>query len=296
MTNRSWRIASTRSSRTASNAVGVDVNTASSALLCRVAGLSPARANAIVSFRSANGAFRTRRDLLAVPRLGAKTFEQAAGFLRIPDGDDPLDASAVHPEAYPVVLRILKKTGLDIKALIGNAAVLRSLHARDFVDEHFGIPTVTDILGELLKPGRDPRPEFRTAKFADGIKEMKDLQPGMVLEGVVTNVAAFGAFVDVGVHQDGLVHISHLADRRVSDPRDVVKVGDIVKVRVLEVDLARQRISLSMRSEGARRQAPRPVGTRAPPRHRRAPWPLRLRSSAGRGSGRNSAEASSALC
>lgn len=238
------------------NAVGVDVNTASSALLCRVAGLSPARANAIVSFRSANGAFRTRRDLLAVPRLGAKTFEQAAGFLRIPDGDDPLDASAVHPEAYPVVLRILKKTGLDIKALIGNAAVLRSLHVRDFVDEHFGIPTVTDILGELLKPGRDPRPEFRTAKFADGIKEMKDLQPGMVLEGVVTNVAAFGAFVDVGVHQDGLVHISHLADRRVSDPRDVVKVGDIVKVRVLEVDLARQRISLSMRSEGARRQAP----------------------------------------
>lgn len=238
------------------NAVGVDVNTASSALLCRVAGLSPARANAIVSFRSANGAFRTRRDLLAVPRLGAKTFEQAAGFLRIPDGDDPLDASAVHPEAYPVVLRILKKTGLDIKALIGNAEVLRSLHARDFVDEHFGIPTVTDILGELLKPGRDPRPEFRTAKFADGIKEMKDLQPGMVLEGVVTNVAAFGAFVDVGVHQDGLVHISHLADRRVSDPRDVVKVGDIVKVRVLEVDLARQRISLSMRSEGARRQAP----------------------------------------
>ena len=238
------------------NAVGVDVNTASSALLCRVAGLSPARANAIVSFRSANGAFRTRRDLLAVPRLGAKTFEQAAGFLRIPDGDDPLDASAVHPEAYPVVLRILKKTGLDIKALIGNAAVLRSLHARDFVDEHFGIPTVTDILGELLKPGRDPRPEFRTAKFADGIKEMKDLQPGRVLEGVVTNVAAFGAFVDVGVHQDGLVHISHLADRRVSDPRDVVKVGDIVKVRVLEVDLARQRISLSMRSEGARRQAP----------------------------------------
>jgi uncharacterized protein len=238
------------------NAVGVDVNTASSALLCRVAGLSPARANAIVSFRSANGAFRTRRDLLAVPRLGAKTFEQAAGFLRIPDGDDPLDASAVHPEAYPVVLRILKKTGLDIKALIGNAVVLRSLHARDFVDEHFGIPTVTDILGELLKPGRDPRPEFRTAKFADGIKEMKDLQPGMVLEGVVTNVAAFGAFVDVGVHQDGLVHISHLADRRVSDPRDVVKVGDIVKVRVLEVDLARQRISLSMRSEGARRQAP----------------------------------------
>lgn len=238
------------------NAVGVDVNTASSALLCRVAGLSPARANAIVSFRSANGAFRTRRDLLAVPRLGAKTFEQAAGFLRIPDGDDPLDASAVHPEAYPVVLRILKKTGLDIKALIGNAAVLRLLHARDFVDEHFGIPTVTDILGELLKPGRDPRPEFRTAKFADGIKEMKDLQPGMVLEGVVTNVAAFGAFVDVGVHQDGLVHISHLADRRVSDPRDVVKVGDIVKVRVLEVDLARQRISLSMRSEGARRQAP----------------------------------------
>lgn len=193
---------------------------------------------------------------MAVPRLGAKTFEQAAGFLRIPDGDDPLDASAVHPEAYPVVHRILKKTGLDIKGLIGNATVLRSLHARDFIDETFGIPTVTDIFSELLKPGRDPRPEFRTAKFADGIKEMRDLQPGMVLEGVVTNVAAFGAFVDVGVHQDGLVHISHLADRRVADPRDVVKVGDIVKVRVLEVDLARKRIGLSMRSEGARRQAP----------------------------------------
>lgn len=238
------------------NAVGVDVNTASPSLLCRVAGLSPARANAIVNFRSTNGAFRTRRDLLAVPRLGAKTFEQAAGFLRIPDGDDPLDASAVHPEAYPVVHRILKKTGLDIKGLIGNATVLRSLHARDFIDETFGIPTVTDIFSELLKPGRDPRPEFRTAKFADGIKEMRDLQPGMVLEGVVTNVAAFGAFVDVGVHQDGLVHISHLADRRVADPRDVVKVGDIVKVRVLEVDLARKRIGLSMRSEGARRQAP----------------------------------------
>lgn len=237
------------------NAVGVDVNTASPELLCRVAGLSPARANAIVSYRSVKGAFRNRRDLLEVPRLGAKTFEQAAGFLRIPDGDDPLDASAVHPEAYPVVLRILKKTGLDIKGLIGNAAVLRSLKARDFVDEHFGIPTVTDILGELLKPGRDPRPEFRTAQFAEGIREMKDLTVGMVLEGVVTNVAAFGAFVDVGVHQDGLVHISQLADRRVGDPRDVVKVGDIVKVRVLEVDLERQRISLSMRSEEARRHA-----------------------------------------
>lgn len=246
------------------NAVGVDVNTASPALLCRVAGLSPARANAIVNFRSANGAFRTRRDLLAVPRLGAKTFEQAAGFLRIPDGDDPLDASAVHPEAYPVVHRILKKTGLTIKGLIGNAAVLRSLHVRDFVDESFGIPTVTDIFSELLKPGRDPRPEFRTAKFADGIKEMKDLQPGMVLEGVVTNVAAFGAFVDVGVHQDGLVHISHLADRRVGDPRDVVKVGDIVKVRVLEVDLVRERISLSMRSEGERRQSPAACRTLRP--------------------------------
>ncbi len=232
------------------NAVGVDVNTASAALLQRVAGLSAAQARAIVAYRDANGAFADRTVLLSVPRLGPKTFEQAAGFLRIPDGDNPLDASAVHPESYPVVERIVKKTGLSVKELIGNHAVLSKLRAADFVDEKFGIPTVRDILSELEKPGRDPRPEFKTARFSESVHEIKDLVPGMVLEGVVSNVAAFGAFVDIGVHQDGLVHVSELADRFVKDPRDVVKVGDIVKVRVLDVDAARKRISLSMRTQG----------------------------------------------
>ncbi len=230
------------------NAVGVDVNTASAALLVRVAGLSSLQAKSIVSWREKNGAFAERRALLDVPRLGPKTFEQAAGFLRIPDAADPLDASGVHPEAYPVVQRIVEKTGLSVKSLIGNHDVLSRLKASDYTDEQFGVPTVTDILKELEKPGRDPRPEFKTAKFQEGVHEIKDLLPGMTLEGVVSNVAAFGAFVDIGVHQDGLVHVSELSDRFVRDPREVVKVGDIVRVRVLDVDVARKRISLSMRS------------------------------------------------
>ena len=228
------------------NAVGVDVNTASSALLSRVAGLTPSRAEAIVKFRDENGAFKTRLSLLNVPRLGAKTFEQAVGFLRISGGINPLDASAVHPEAYPVVHRIVEKTGLSISELIGNKGVLRHLNVQEFIDEQFGAPTVKDILKELEKPGRDPRPEFKTATFAEGIHAITDLKPDMELEGVVTNVAAFGAFVDVGVHQDGLVHISRLANYRVDDPRKVVRVGDIVKVIVLDVDVERKRISLSM--------------------------------------------------
>lgn len=230
------------------NAVGVDVNTASAALLVRVAGLSSLQAKSIVSWREKNGAFAARKALLDVPRLGPKTFEQAAGFLRIPDAADPLDASGVHPEAYPVVQRIVEKTGLSVNKLIGNHEVLSRLKASDYTDEQFGVPTVTDILKELEKPGRDPRPEFKTAKFQEGVHEIKDLVPGMMLEGVVSNVAAFGAFVDIGVHQDGLVHVSELSDRFVRDPREVVKVGDIVRVRVLDVDVARKRISLSMRS------------------------------------------------
>lgn len=230
------------------NAVGVDVNTASAALLVRVAGLSSLQAKSIVSWREKNGAFAARKALLDVPRLGSKTFEQAAGFLRIPDAADPLDASGVHPEAYPVVQRIVEKTGLSVNKLIGNHEVLSRLKASDYTDEQFGVPTVTDILKELEKPGRDPRPEFKTAKFQEGVHEIRDLVPGMTLEGVVSNVAAFGAFVDIGVHQDGLVHVSELSDRFVRDPREVVKVGDIVRVRVLDVDVARKRISLSMRS------------------------------------------------
>lgn len=230
------------------NAVGLDVNTASAALLVRVAGLSSLQAKSIVSWREKNGAFAARKALLDVPRLGPKTFEQAAGFLRIPDAGDPLDASGVHPEAYPVVQRIVEKTGLSVNKLIGNHEVLSRLKASDYTDEQFGVPTVTDILKELEKPGRDPRPEFKTAKFQEGVHEIRDLVPGMTLEGVVSNVAAFGAFVDIGVHQDGLVHVSELSDRFVRDPREVVKVGDIVRVRVLDVDVARKRISLSMRS------------------------------------------------
>ena len=230
------------------NAVGVDVNTASAALLVRVAGLSSLQAKSIVSWREKNGAFAARKALLDVPRLGPKTFEQAAGFLRIPDAADPLDASGVHPEAYPVVQRIVEKTGLSVNKLIGNHEVLSRLKASDYTDEQFGVPTVTDILKELEKPGRDPRPEFKTAKFQEGVHEIRDLVPGMTLEGVVSNVAAFGAFVDIGVHQDGLVHVSELSDRFVRDPREVVKVGDIVRVRVLDVDVARKRINLSMRN------------------------------------------------
>lgn len=229
------------------NAVGVDVNTASAALLTRVAGLSSTIAQNIVDFRDENGRFEARTTLKKVPRLGPKAFEQCAGFLRIMDGKNPLDASAVHPEAYPVVKAIAEKNSKDIKALIGDSAFLKRLHAVDYTDEHFGVPTVTDIIKELDKPGRDPRPEFKTATFAEGVNSVSDLEPGMILEGVVSNVANFGAFVDIGVHQDGLVHISALTDRYVSDPREVVKAGDIVKVKVMEVDVQRKRIGLSMR-------------------------------------------------
>jgi protein Tex len=229
------------------NAVGVFVNTASAALLARVSGLSSTVAENIVVYRDQHGAFKSRRELMKVPRLGDKTFEQCAGFLRIADGDEPLDASSVHPEAYPVVERIVKACATPIAQLIGNSAVLRGLKPEQFTDERFGLPTVRDIVKELEKPGRDPRPEFKAARFADGIERMSDLAPGMVLEGVVTNVAAFGAFVDIGVHQDGLIHISALADTFVKDPRTVVKVGDVVKVKVMEVDAARKRIALTRR-------------------------------------------------
>jgi protein Tex len=229
------------------NAVGVDVNTASAPLLRRVSGITESLAAQIVAHRDTNGPFRTRTALADVPRLGPKAFEQCAGFLRIRGGDDPLDVSGVHPEAYPVVRRILARAKTDIGALIGNAPKLKSLAPKEFVDEQFGLPTVTDILAELEKPGRDPRPAFRTATFAEGIHKISDLRPGMVLEGQVTNVAAFGAFVDVGVHQDGLVHVSAMSATFVSDPREVVKSGDVVRVKVVEVDEARKRISLTLR-------------------------------------------------
>jgi len=244
------------------NAVGVDVNTASVSLLKYISGLTQTIANNIVEFRNQNGPFKNREQLKKVSRLGEKTFEQAAGFLRIMDGDNPLDASAVHPEAYPVVRKIVGTTGKDIRELVGNAGFLRGVNAENFVDERFGLPTVSDILKELEKPGRDPRPEFKSVKFAEGVEKITDLKPGMVLDGVVTNVANFGAFVDIGVHQDGLVHISHLADKFVKDPREVVKTGDLVKVKVLEVDVPRQRIALSMKKdaeavkEGAKAPAP----------------------------------------
>jgi uncharacterized protein len=231
------------------NAVGVDVNTASASLLRYVSGLSQTISQNIVEYRNQNGAFASREDLKKVPRLGEKTFEQAAGFLRIMNGNNPLDASAVHPEAYPVVERIISATGKDIRELIGNAAFLRGVNAENFTDERFGLPTVTDILRELEKPGRDPRPEFKTAQFKEGVDKIEDLKPGMMLEGVVTNVTNFGAFVDIGVHQDGLVHISHLSDKFVKDPREVVKAGDVVKVKVVEVDVPRRRIGLSMKKD-----------------------------------------------
>ncbi len=229
------------------NAVGVDVNTASAPLLTRISGLNAGLASNIVGYRDTHGAFKTRAELLSVPRLGDKTFEQAAGFLRIRGGDNPLDASSVHPEAYPVVEKILADIKLPIKDVMGNNSVLRALSASQYTDDRFGLPTVQDIFKELEKPGRDPRPEFKTASFAEGINEVKDLVPGMLLEGVVTNVAAFGAFVDIGVHQDGLVHISALSNTYVKDPHDVVKAGQVVRVKVLEVDLPRKRIALTMR-------------------------------------------------
>ena len=229
------------------NAVGVDVNTASASLLKQVSGLSESVSQNIIAFRNEKGSFSDRKQLKKVPRLGEKAYEQAAGFLRIMSGDNPLDASSVHPESYPVVNSIIKETGKMITDLIGQSQFLRGLNPSDYIDENFGLPTVTDILQELEKPGRDPRPEFKSAQFKEGVEKITDLKEGMMLEGVVTNVANFGAFVDIGVHQDGLVHISHLADEFVKDPRDVVKTGEMVKVKVLEIDVMRKRISLSMK-------------------------------------------------
>ena len=251
------------------NAVGVDLNTASVALLTRVAGLTCMMAQNIVSWRDENGRFQNRQQLLKVSRLGPKAFEQCAGFLRINHGDNPLDASTVHPEAYPLVERILAATEQALSALMGNSGGLRDLNARDFTDERFGLPTVTDIIKELEKPGRDPRPEFKTAQFAEGVETLNDLLPGMILEGAVTNVTNFGAFVDIGVHQDGLVHISSLSDKFVEDPHQVVKAGDIVKVKVMEVDMQRKRIALTMRldeqpGEGSARGGNRSAGKESP--------------------------------
>jgi uncharacterized protein len=257
------------------NAVGVELNTASASLLARVSGVGPALADAIVLHRDRGGPFRRRSELMGVPRLGARAFELCAGFLRIRDGDEPLDASAVHPEAYPLARRIVAACGRDVRTLARDGSALKSLRPADFVDGRFGLPTVRDILAELEKPARDPRPAFRTASFAHGVERIEDLKPGMVLEGTVSNVAAFGAFVDVGVHEDGLVHVSQLADRFVKDPGEVVKAGDVVQVRVLEVDLKRQRISLSMRRHEApakarpERQAP----TARPPQSAAKPPP-----------------------
>lgn len=241
------------------NAVGVDVNTASAPLLARVSGVGSGLAQSIVAHRDANGPFKSRKALKDVPRLGPKAFEQCAGFLRILGGEDPLDASGVHPEAYPVVRRILAATKSDIKALIGSSEIVRTLRPKDFVDETFGLPTVTDILRELEKPGRDPRPAFKAAVFKEGVEEIKHLKKGMILEGTVTNVAAFGAFVDIGVHQDGLVHISAMSKTYIKDPREVVKPGDIVKVKVLDFEVARKRISLTLRLDdevGDKKDAP----------------------------------------
>jgi uncharacterized protein len=248
------------------NAVGVDLNTASAPLLARISGLGPAIAEAIVSHRNANGPFRSRKALLDVPRLGQRTFEQSAGFLRITSGTEPLDASSVHPEAYGVARRIVAACGRDLRSIMGDKSALSGLDPRRFVDDRFGLPTVRDILAELEKPGRDPRPAFKTATFAEGVDDIKHLVPGMMLEGTVTNVAAFGAFVDIGVHQDGLVHVSQLADKFVKDPHEVVKAGDVVKVRVVEVDVARKRIALSMRKDidtSAPRERPRDPPVRA---------------------------------
>ncbi|KAB0571700.1 Tex family protein [Brucella pituitosa] len=239
------------------NAVGVDLNMASAPLLARVSGLGNSLAEAIVAHRDEVGAFKNRKELLKVARLGNRAFEQCAGFLRIANGTEPLDASSVHPEAYGVAKKIVSACGRDVRSLMGDSAALKSLDPRVFVDERFGLPTVRDIIAELDKPGRDPRPGFKTATFADGIDDIKDLKPGMVLEGTVTNVAAFGAFVDIGVHQDGLVHVSQLADKFIKDPHEVVKAGDVVKVRVTEVDVPRKRIGLTMRKDGGEAPAPR---------------------------------------
>ena len=264
------------------NGVGVEVNTASSALLRRVAGLNQTIADNIVEFRNQNGPFKLRKTLLKVPRLGEKSFEQAAGFLRIHQAENLLDNSAVHPESYGVVQSIMDRMQVDLKGLIGNSALLKSLKPADYVNEQFGLPTVTDIIAELDKPGRDPRPAFKTAQFKDGVEELKDLTEGMVLEGVITNVTNFGAFVDIGVHQDGLVHISALADRFIKDPHEVVKAGDIVRVKVLEVDIKRNRVALTMRlSDEVRPQskpAPKDVAANNQPRAKRPPKAVKART------------------
>ncbi|MGY1579111.1 Tex family protein [Streptomyces sp. MN13] len=279
------------------NGVGVDVNTASAPLLARVSGISSGLAENIVAHRDENGPFTSRAQLKKVPRLGPKAYEQCAGFLRIRGGDDPLDASSVHPEAYPVVRRMVKTTGQEVAALIGNTGVLRSLRPQDFVDETFGLPTVSDILKELEKPGRDPRPAFKTATFKEGVEKISDLASGMVLEGVVTNVAAFGAFVDVGVHQDGLVHVSAMSRTFVKDPRDVVKPGDIVKVKVLDVDIPRKRISLTLRlDDEAAPQGGQPSGERRQQRGGRPPQQRQGRGGGGGGGARQApAPANSAM-
>ncbi|WP_306192177.1 Tex family protein [Streptomyces sp. MK5] len=267
------------------NGVGVDVNTASVPLLARVSGITSGLAENIVAHRDANGPFRSRAELKKVPRLGPKAYEQCAGFLRIRGGDDPLDASSVHPEAYPVVRRMVKTTGQQVASLIGNTGVLRSLKPAEFVDDTFGLPTVTDILRELEKPGRDPRPAFRTATFKEGVEKISDLSSGMILEGVVTNVAAFGAFVDVGVHQDGLVHVSAMSKTFVKDPRDVVKPGDIVKVKVLDVDIPRKRISLTLRLEDEAAPQERQGGGERRQRGGRPPQQRQGRGGGGGGGG-----------
>jgi uncharacterized protein len=272
------------------NGVGVDLNTASAPLLARVSGLSAAVANSIVRWRDAHGAFRNRKQLMEVAGLGAKTFEQAAGFLRIRDGDNPLDVSGVHPETYPVVEKMLAHTGRAAQDLVGKADVLRTLKPELFADEKFGVITVKDILAELEKPGRDPRPDFKVARFNEGVEDIKDLKEGMVLEGTVSNVAQFGAFVDLGVHQDGLIHVSQLSNKFVNDAREVVKTGDIVKVKVLEVDLSRQRISLTMKLDAS---APRSGGPGRDNVHR--PASRNERAGAGRGQAQPPAAASSAM-
>jgi uncharacterized protein len=282
------------------NAVGVDVNTASAPLLARVAGLNATLARNIVEHRDANGPFRRREQLLNISRLGEKTFEQAAGFLRILNGDNPLDRSAVHPEAYPLVERILAGSGRGLHEVLGNAAFLKTLEPTRFTDERFGVPTVRDILAELEKPGRDPRPEFKTAAFQEGVEKLADLQPGMVLEGVVTNVANFGAFIDIGVHQDGLAHVSALADRFVKDPREVVKVGQVVKVKVLEVDLERRRIALTLRLSQAlageqERQRP-PRAARRPRAAPAAQGSLRRSRPSGAAAGKSSGGLGRCVC
>jgi uncharacterized protein len=267
------------------NAVGVDANTASAPLLARVSGIGPGLAQSIVQHRDANGPFKSRKGLKEVPRLGPKAFEQCAGFLRI-NGGDPLDASGVHPESYPVVRKILAATKSDIKALIGNAEILRQVNPQNFVDDSFGLPTVTDILRELEKPGRDPRPAFKAAVFKEGVETLKDLKRGMILEGTVTNVAAFGAFVDIGVHQDGLVHISAMSKTFIKDPREVVKSGDIVKVKVLEVEVARKRIALTLRLDdetGGKSERPAQGKPRANSNAKTAPAPRKPQAPSGGG-------------